>query len=392
MTSGLLQYLTRDGIVGIVAFQVVVLVIVFSNCLVLRRLNRCRSITAQPTVSVLVPARNEEANIRACLRSLLAQTYAQLEIIVLDDRSEDDTARILARERERDPRLRVLAGAEPPEGWNGKTWACHQLSHAAHGGVLLFADADTIFFEPDAVHRIARALQASRAGLLSGLPRQVLGTLGEKLLVPIFYWAFFSFTPLAAGLLWRRAPFTRAVGQLMAFQRQAYDAVGGHAAIRGSVVDDIDLARRITKAGLTCRIMDATEIVSCRMYRSGKEAYDGFGRNLFAAFGYAVLPYVFVWGWLGFAYLEPLVMAALHATLPTRVPAEPALLAATITLSLVHWVFVYARLRLPIWPALMYPLTIVAFVAVALRSLVDSVRRTTTWKGRSVARPPIRWV
>ena len=392
MTSGLLQYLTGDGIVGIVVFQAVVLVIAFSNGLVLRRLNRCRSIAAQPTVSVLVPARNEEANIRACLRSLLAQTYAQLEIIVLDDRSEDDTARILARERERDPRLKVLAGAEPPEGWNGKTWACHQLSHAAHGDVLLFADADTVFFEPDAVRRIACALQASRAGLLSGLPRQVLGTLGEELLVPIFYWAFFSFTPLAAGLLWRRAPFARAVGQLMAFQRQAYDAVGGHAAIRGSVVDDIDLARRITKAGLTCRIMDATEIVSCRMYRSGKEAYDGFGRNLFAAFGYAVLPYVFVWSWLAFAYLEPLVMVALHATLPTRVPAEPALLVSTITLSFVHWVFVYARLRLPIWPALLYPLTIVAFVAVALRSLVDSVRRTTTWKGRSVARPPIRWV
>jgi len=281
---------------------------------------------------------------------------------------------------------------EPPEGWNGKAWACHQLSRAAHGDVLLFADADTVFFEPDAVGRITRALQASRAGLLSGLPRQVLGTLGEKLLVPIFYWAFLSFTPLAASLLWRRAPFARAVGQLMAFGREAYDTVGGHAAIRDSVVDDIDLAKCITKAGLSCRIMDATEIVSCRMYRSGKEAYDGFGRNLFAAFGYAVLPYTFVWGWLGFVYLEPLVMLALHATLPTRVPAEPALLAVTITLSLVHWVFVYTRLRLPIWPALVYPLTIVAFVAVALKSLVDSVRRTTTWKGRRVARPPIRWV
>ena len=392
MTGELLEYLTRDGLVGIVAFQVIVLVIVFSNDIVLRRLNRCRPVTAQPTVSVLVPARNEEANIRACVRSLLAQTHPHLEIIVLDDRSEDGTARILASERARDARLTVLAGTEPPEGWNGKTWACHQLSRAAHGEVLLFADADTTFVEPHAVRRIVGALQSSRAGLLSGLPRQVLGTLGEQLLVPLFYWAFFSFTPLAAGLLWRRAPFARAVGQLMAFRRGAYDAVGGHAAIRGSVVDDIDLAKRITKAGLTCRIMDATEIVSCRMYRSGQEACDGFGKNLFAAFGYAVLPYAFVWGWLAFAYLEPLVMLALHAALPARVPAEPALLATTITLSLVHWVFVYVRLRLPTWPALLYPLTIASFVAVALRSLVVAVCRKTTWKGRSVARPPIRWV
>jgi hypothetical protein len=151
-----------------------------------------------------------------------------------------------------------------------------------------------------------------RADLVSGLPKQLLGTLGETVFVPLFYWAFFCFTPLAAGLVWRRAAFTRAVGQLMAFRREAYDAVGGHAAIRASVVDDLDLARRIASAGLACRIVDATGIVSCRMYRSGREAVAGFGRNLFAAFGYAILPYAFVWGWLAFVHLAPIALLALH--------------------------------------------------------------------------------
>jgi len=392
MTGDLLHYLTHDAIFGILAFQAVVLLIVLSNAAVLARPGRARAGAPQPLVSLLVPARNEAPNIGACVRSLLAQAYPHLEIIVLDDRSEDHTRAILERERARDGRLAVLAGEEPPPGWTGKNWACHQLSLAARGEVLLFADADTVFLEPDAVARIAVALRTTRADLLSGLPRQVLGSLGETLLVPLFYWAFFSFTPLAAGLRWRRAPLARAIGQVMAFRRGAYDAVGGHAAVRGSVVDDLDLARRIARAGLACRILDATDIVTCRMYRSGREAVAGFGKNLFAAFGYAILPYAFVWGWLAFVHLEPIAMLALHAAMPTRVPAEPALLAASITLSLVTWLFTYARLRLPAWPALLYPLTFVAFLAVAVRSFVDGVRRRTTWKGRAVARPPTRWI
>ena len=392
MTNELLQHLSRDAIVGIIAFQVVVVLIVISNGVVLRRPRRDSNGAGTLSVSVLVPARNEAHNIRACVRSLLTQAYTNFEIIVLDDRSDDDTLKILQQERGRDGRLVVLTGEDPPPGWSGKNWACHQLSLVAQGDVLLFADADTVFFEQEALRRIVGAVQASRADLLSGLPKQLLGTVGETLLVPVFYWAFLSFTPLALGLIWRRAPFARAVGQLMAFRRQAYDAIGGHAAIRASLVDDIDLARRVTRAGLRCRIMDATGIVSCRMYRSGSEAYAGFGKNLFAAFGHAILPYAFVWGWLGFAYLEPIAMLALHAAMPERVPVEPTLLAATLTLSLAQWLFAYARLRLPVWPALLYPVTTIAFLVVALRSFVAAIRHEVRWKGRTLERPPTRWI
>ncbi|MBW6454711.1 MAG: glycosyltransferase family 2 protein [Trueperaceae bacterium] len=400
MTGDLLRCLTHDAVVGILAFQAVMLLVVLSNAVVLLRPRRGprqgpRPDDAEgplPLVSLLVPARNEAANVGTCVRSLLAQRYPRLELLVLDDRSDDDTPAILARERARDARLVVLEGVEPPPGWTGKNWACHQLSLAARGEVLLFADADTEFFDPDAVQAVIRTLQASRADLLSGLPRQVLGTLSEKLLVPMFYWAFLSFTPLALGLVWRRPAFARAVGQLMAFRRDAYDAIGGHAAVRGSVVDDLDLARRVAGARLACRVMDATSLVRCRMYRSGREAAAGFAKNLFAAFGYAILPYAFVWGWLAYAHLEPVTLLALHAALPAGVAADPTLLVASIALALATWVLAYARLRLPIWPALIYPLTLVGFLAVALRSFVDGVRRRATWKGRAVERPPTRWV
>ena len=128
------------------------------------------------------------------------------------------------------------------------------------------------------------------------------------------------------------------------------------------------------------------------MYRSGREAVDGFTKNLFAAFGYAILPYAFVWGWLAYAVLAPVVLAAVALASPGRVQVETALLTATIALSFLHWGLVYVRLRLPLWPALLYPLTFVAFLAVAIRSFVVGVRRRATWKGRPLARPPTRWL
>ncbi len=393
MTDAVLAYLADGALTGIAAFQVVVLLVVVSNAVLLVRPGRDRT-EGSPTslVSLLVPARNEETNIGACVRSLLAQTYPRLEILVLDDRSEDGTRAILEHERARDGRLVVLAGEEPPAGWTGKNWACHRLALAATGEVLLFADADTVFENPNAVIHIVQALQTSRADLLSGLPRQLLGTFGEALLVPMFYWALFSFTPLALPRVWRRAPGALAVGQLMAFHRPAYDAIGGHAAVRASVVDDIALARLVARAGRTWRLLDATAIVTCRMYRSGREAADGFARNVFAAFDHAILAYAFVWSWLAFAVLGPVALAVLHVALLGRVPVATGLLAATIALSLAHWVLAYARLRLPLWPALLYPLTFVAFLAVAIRSFVVGVRRRATWKGRALERPPTRWI
>lgn len=392
MSLEVLRSLSADPISGILAFQGVVLLIVFSNAAVLLRPRRGRAGAPVPLVSLLVPARDEAANIAACARSLLAQAYPRLEVLVLDDRSEDDTRTILERERERDDRLLVLAGEEPPPGWTGKNWACHQLSLAARGDVLLFADADTVFVDPDAVGAVVDGLEAGSADLLSGLPKQVVGTVGEALLVPLFYWAFLSFTPLAVGLVWRRPAFTRAVGQLMAFRRDAYHAIGGHAAVRGSVVDDLALARRVAHADLRCRLLDATSLVHCRMYRGGREAFAGFGKNLLGAFGYAVLSYAFVWGWLAYVHVAPIARLALHVALPARTEPVPALLAASVMLALVHWVFTYARLKLPTWPAWLYPVTMLAFVAVALRSLVDGVLRRASWKGRAVDRPPTRWI
>lgn len=407
MTGGLLGYLGGGAIEGIIVFQVAVLLIVLGNSWVWYRLGSRSRLGSRvgtapglrlgpddasggaPLVSVLVPCRNEEANARACVRSLMAQTYGRLEVIALDDQSEDGTLRILEEERAADARLRMLQGEPLPEGWAGKNWACHQLAQAAQGDVLVFVDADTVL-APEAVERLVAMLEAEDADFLSGLPQQVLGTVGERFLVPIFCWALFSFTPLVLGYLWRRAAVPTAVGQLMVFRREAYSASGGHAGIKGSIVDDLSLARSVRRAGLRALMIDAGELASCRMYRSGREAYRGFRKNLFGAFGYAVLPYAFVWPWLAWVYLEPLVVLAACLLAPERTAAPTGLLTATIALSLAQWVYVYARLRLPVWPAILYPLTLLGFEAMAVSSFVSGVRRKTAWRGRNVDRPRIR--
>lgn len=383
-----LRFFYTENLIGFIIFQIVVLAVLFSNSLVMTRLRRHRLKSSPPLVSILVPARNEAANILRCVRSMLGQRYARFEVIVLDDRSDDGTAELLSSER--DVRLTVLRGRSLPQGWTGKNWACHQLSGAAKGDILFFADADTVF-EPDAVEKVAAVMLGENADFVSGFPSQVLVTFGEKLLVPIFYWAFISFTPLAANLSVRRSRVTRAIGQMMVFKRSAYEAVDGHASIKGSVIDDLDLAKRMRRLGLTCRMMDATDIISCRMYRNGREAYEGFNKNLFPAFGYKILPYFFVWLFVGYAYIAPLIWLGMHLALPGGLPLPVWLLYATIALSMLQWVFSYTRLRLPVWLAVFYPLVISAYEVLAVGSFVNNLRRKTCWKGRQITRPPIRW-
>jgi chlorobactene glucosyltransferase len=339
-----------------------------------------------PLVSLLVPARNEAANIGTCVRSLLAQTYPHLEVLVLDDRSEDDTRAILERERARDPRLVGPGGREPPPGWTGKNWACHQLSLAARGEVLLFADADTDFFDPDAVHSDRPALQASRADLLSGLPRQVLGTLGETLLVPMFYWAFLSFTPLALGLVWRRAglrPRRRPAHGVPPRGLRRDRRARGHPRQRRRRPRP-GPARRAR--GLACRILDATDARALPHVPRRPGGVRRLRQEPLRGLRLRHPPLRVRVGLAGVRAPGPVALLALHAALPARVPADPTLLAASVTLALVTWGFAYARLRLPIWPALIYPLTFVGFLAVAVRSFVDGVfRRDVEGAGRGAA-------
>jgi chlorobactene glucosyltransferase len=338
-------------------------------------------------VSVLVPARNEERNITSCVQSLLAQDYPCFEVLVLDDQSSDGTREILKRITATRPELQVLDGKPPPGNVVGKNWACSQLALQARGELLLFTDADTSH-RPDMLRAIVTALTGERADLLTGFPRQVVQSWGERLLVPFFSWVLLSFIPLILGYRLQLPALSSAVGQLMLFRRDAYLSIGGHESVSDSVVDDMSLVRRIKSARLRWRVVHIADLVSCRMYHSDQEAIEGFTKNLFAVFDYRLLPFLFAFLWLLVMFWEPLVvMIMLLAGLASH--AQPAAIAACLALSASLWLVHYMNMGISFGLAFLYPFTILANVGIALRSCLYSLGGHSEWKGRKIS--PKRW-
>lgn len=260
------------------------LVIQSMNIRIFDRPQRDDSGAGLSSLSILVPARNEERSLRECVASLIAQRYrGDIEIIVLDDESTDRTGEILTQLSLTTPRLRVLKGAPLPPGWNGKLWACHQLAREARGEWLLFTDADTVH-DPDAAESSVSTAVARGIDLLSLMPRQQTGTHAEHLTVPLLNFYFVTFFPQFMLERTAHAKFHAANGQFLLFRRSAYEDIGGHERVRTTVVDDLALAREIRRNGLKLAVLDGSRLVTCRMYRSSREVIDGFTKNAFAAF------------------------------------------------------------------------------------------------------------
>ncbi|MDW7996207.1 MAG: glycosyltransferase family 2 protein, partial [Bacteroidota bacterium] len=219
------------------------------------------ALVSAPHVSILVPARNEATRIEPCIHSLCQQEYPAYEVLVLDDESTDATPEILERLCQQYPeRLRVFRGAPLPEGWIGKPWACFQLAQHARGEWLLFADADTRF-HPLALASLLQECRRHQWSFVSLLPREELRSLVEQLIVPLLYVFYFAYVPNR----WRRyfPRFHAASGQAMLIQASLYWEIGGHAAVRGQLVEDLALGRLIARRLGSAPVADGTEVVSC---------------------------------------------------------------------------------------------------------------------------------
>jgi glycosyltransferase involved in cell wall biosynthesis len=234
--------------------------------------------TPPPQISVLIPARNEELGIAACLESVLASQLVELEVIVLDDHSTDHTAEIVREMMAKDSRVRVESAPVLPPGWCGKQAACYALSKLARHDVFSFLDAD-VRLEPTALARMAKFLHTSGAELVSGFPRQETGTVLEKLLIPLINWLLLCFLPLWAMRRFRWSAFGAGCGQWFMTTRTAYEKVGGHATVRSSLHDGLTLPRAYRRAGFMTDICDATNLATCRMYRSACAVWFGLAKN-----------------------------------------------------------------------------------------------------------------
>lgn len=247
-----------------------------------------------PMISVLIPARNEAARIEPCLKSLLAQDHPNFEILVLDDRSTDDTFNLIQKYASKNSEkigrsLKILRGKKLPKGWLGKPWACYQLSLKAKGKWLFFVDADT-WHLPETLKRTTQMAEIQKADVLSLLTRQVTKTWMEALVIPIMIFHLLSFFP-ARWVLRPQSRFNRFAGvsgQFIFVRKMAYQAIGGHQAVKNEIVEDLNFGKLLAKAGFRVVIGNGTDFSFCRMYTNTLEVWNGFSKNFFPAVGYSI--------------------------------------------------------------------------------------------------------
>jgi chlorobactene glucosyltransferase len=232
-----------------------------------------------PLVSILVPARDEEANIRACLESLQKQDYPDFEILALDDNSVDDTAGIVNEMAARDSRIRLIQGDPLPDDWAGKPFACHQLARRAKGSWLLFVDADTVH-APEMLKGVLSLAVEMKTSLLSGFPRQLADSLPLKIIIPVQYFIILGWLPL--WWLHKRGRPSLAIGQFMLFSASEYRRIGGHEAVKSRIVEDVCLGIEVGRKGGRHVAIDLSSVVSTNLYEDVGAAWRGFGKSIYA--------------------------------------------------------------------------------------------------------------
>ena len=325
-------------------------------------------------ISICIPARNEASVIGQSIRNLLAQDFPNFELLILDDNSTDGTAEIARTATNGDTRVRIIAGEPLPDGWLGKNWACHQLSRVARGEWLIFTDAD-VSWQTGALAALMDEMARTNADLLTVWPTQITETWAERLVVPLIALAIMAYLPIIGVHHTRWPAFAAATGQCLAFRRRAYDAVGGHEAVRGNIVEDVAFARKIKAAGWRLRMADGAGLIACRMYHDWSSVRDGFSKNILAGHANSVLflAFSFAFHWLVFVMPWLLVYPAWGIPL-IILGVGTRMLTATAT-----------RQR-PL-DAFFMPISVVLMSIIALRAVYWQMRYGGPhWKGRVIQR------
>ncbi|MBL0322708.1 MAG: glycosyltransferase [Ignavibacteria bacterium] len=339
------------------------------------------TITSQESlVSILVPARNEERCIEACVRSLCEQDHPNTEVIVLNDGSTDATGDILARLSNEFPHLRVIEGAPLPKGWVGKSWACLQLSKQARGETLIFTDADTTH-RPDMVRRARAYMTQNTIALFSLVPYQELGSIGEHIVIPMVHVLYFAYLPNDLILHNKRVSLSAANGQFMCFTRRPMRRLADMRVFGQHWWKMSSLPREVKRAGLRIALVDGTDAVSCRMYTNAREVTEGFSKNFFPATNYNLpLTVLFLVHVLTTYVLPPM---AIYGVV---VGDERIMQLSMLQLGLGAFIrlLISKRFSMPWWHMFLQPLTGLWSTIIGVNSIRWAYSRTgSRWKGRS---------
>jgi glycosyltransferase involved in cell wall biosynthesis len=368
----------------------VILLACLPALMVVKNLTLFRTATRDPkwldearkqTVRVVIPARNEEATIERSLQTLVASEFPGWEAVVVDDASEDSTPQLVDRIAQHFPQIRRIEAGKLPEGWNGKQHACWRGAQGATTDYLLFLDAD-VRMTPDAIQRIVAQQLASQAPLLSGFPKQEMGTWSEQWMIPMMHFLLLGYLPIDRMRAGTDPAFSAGCGQLFCSRRDAYQQTGGHSAIRGSRHDGIQLPKTYRKAGLATDFFDASDLAVCRMYHNTQQVRTGLLKN--ATEGIARMPQLAIFTVLLLAAsIGPWILLAI-AWLNDWSPLLQALL---VLAGLATWIprFLIAnRLKQPLSGVVAHPASLLWFLLLQWKAYsMARTGKSIAWRGRS---------
>jgi glycosyltransferase involved in cell wall biosynthesis len=319
------------------------------------------------SVSVLIPMRNEEENVKGCLSSVLAQKGLDtLEVIAIDDGSTDNTS----NEVKAFPSVELISGEKLPDKWLGKLWACQQLAEKSSGDYLVFVDADVRLSDYAVANSISKM---GNWDFISPYPRQLTSGFVQKIFQPLLQWSWLSSVPLLIAQKYSIKSMAVANGQFLIIKRDAYFKSGAHAGIKTEVLDDLMLARNLLKHGYKGGVAEASNIATCHMYKNKMELFKGYQKSLWKAFG-SVPGTILAIALLIVTGILPIISTALGST------------SGLAAFGLITLSRMISSLRTGSLPnsAIFHPLAILMLLGLILFSWYGKITNTITWRDRTV--------
>ncbi len=323
-------------------------------------------------VSILIPARNESQNILPLLQSIKDQDYKNIEVIVLDDFSDDDTFEKVSDFCLTDSRFSVVQGKPLPPKWLGKNFACHQLSQLAKGTYFLFLDADEIVSN-GLINNAINRMVIHKIDLLSLFTNQVMHSLGERTVVPIMHFLLLNLLPLRLVKLSKNSSFSAASGQFMLFDAAVYRQYQWHELVKSQVVEDIEIMRLVKINKHRGEALLANGYIHCRMYTGYREAINGFSKNLLAGFGNSIIGLII---YLILVVAGP-VLILFYLNLQLFIFSLVLIFISRLMVSLLSG-------QNPVTNFLLHPIQIINLLVISIFSIQKTLSGKLTWKGRTI--------
>lgn len=335
------------------------------------------NLQSYPKISILIPARNEENNIKKVIESSLKQNYPSFEVIVLDDNSTDKTYEIARNYEATNSNFKIIKGDKLPDGWFGKNWACYQLANNASGETLIFTDADN-FFENDAVIKTVSILKQYDLDMFSVFPQQITTTFWEKLIIPIIDLIVYSGLILKTSYYFPFSLFAAANGQWIAFKKSSYEELGGHSSVKNQIVEDVALARFFKKNKKKILVGAGTGVIYGKMYDNFKQIWSGLSKNLFGLTDFKTIPFFII---LILMLLVCVVPYFLLFTLTNYF----ILILFIIILNIIWRVLLAINFKHNIlYSTLLHPISILLITIIGINSFLKSKFGVLSWKEREI--------